>query len=509
MRRASPDAAAEARHGRAHQEVSVSQSLSTPAPAHRETRGIGILIDELVPAAWNPRRSFDDLAQADLVASIRAHGILTPLLVRPLARAKDEGRAFEVIAGARRLRAAKTVGLESVPCTVREMSDDQAREVAIIENLQREDLAPLDEAHAYQQLLSRADTELATLATIAAKVGKSVAYVSRRVKLLSLIPEVQEPLREGRLSVAHAELLAKLQAADQVYALRDAIWLPMYTAGEIPDDDRTTAFLQPIASLRKWIGRHTALNLASLADDPESRELFPEAAAEVDGFTAGAVQELLEVALDAISSGAIPDGVLKPDKDFKWVLDRRCDQTERAIVVFGSRRGEVVSVCRAKRTCKTHWPPKAKVDKTRTSEAPRQSWQEQEADRKRRQAIWDRVRPAAYQAVIAATKKVQSTPKLLRSILTDQEDQALVDIAIKGVGSLNPLTFARVWTIVEALRGMYSPEYAQDRLDEVGAKFDVAKAMKGAGVVSAAPANPNTKAIAKALTRVRKTTGKR
>lgn len=492
----------------------VATSLS--APEHRETRGIGLLIDELVPAPWNPRRSFDDAAQGELVASIRAHGILTPLLVRPLPYAKDEAPTYEVVAGARRLRAADTLGLESVPCTVRPMTDDEAREAAIVENLQREDLGALDEAHAYQQLLSRSGAELVTVETIAAKVGKGTAYVHRRLKLLALIPEVQEPLAQGRLTLAHAELLAKLTAADQARALTDAVWLPLYDQVESHEGDTTAytaQFLQPLTTLREWIDRHTTLNTAGLASDPESRALFPEAAAAI--YELGQEDAPLEVALHHFGDRMLsaPEGVLVPDKHFREVTGKRCAHAERAIVVFGRRRGDVVDVCRAKKTCKTHWPPKAKVDKAEQAGAPpRQSWQDQEAERKRRQTIWERIRPDAIKAVVEATKKISSTPKLLREILTNHMTDVSVDLAIKAVGTLNPLTFGRVFTIAETIMGLYGPDHSQTTLTRVGAKFDVAKAMKAAEATAAPPEppkNPNKKAIKKALDRVRAKNAKR
>lgn len=464
-------------------------------------------VEALVASAANPRRCFNDSADAELVASIREHGILTPLLVRLIEH--DEQDTYEIVAGHRRHAAALDLGLLTVPVTVRELSDDQARETAIVENLQREDLTPLDEAHAYQQLLSRSGVELTTIETVAATVGKSTAYVGRRLKLLALIPEVQEPLREGRISVAHAELLAKLNAADQALALGNAVWLPLQYQGQDNRDACTVAALQPLAELRHWIERRTALNVATLASDPESRALFPEAAAAIDEL--GPEDAPLEVALDDFGKPVnVPIGVLQPEKHFKLVTGKRCDHMERAIVVFGGRRGEVVDVCCAKKACKAHWPPKEKVGQGKGSTAPRRSWEEEEAERKARQALWDRVRPQAVQAVIAATKKVQSTPKTLRAILADRFDDDEIDLAVKAAGALSGLTFARVWQILNTIGHMYSPSHAQDALDEIVAKFDVDKAMKAAEAAAAAPAqNPNQKAIRKALDRVRATNAKR
>ena len=143
-------------------------------------------IHQIVPSALNPRRSFNAAADAELLESVRTHGILTPLLVRCIER--DEQDTFEVVAGNRRLAAAQEIGLEVVPVTVRTLTDDQARETAIVENLQREDLAPLDEAESYQALLAIPG---ASPASVAAAVGKSPAYLGRRLKLLTLVPDAQ------------------------------------------------------------------------------------------------------------------------------------------------------------------------------------------------------------------------------------------------------------------------------------------------------------------------------
>lgn len=162
-----------------------------------------------VPAAkihagpFQPRQSFDDEALGELVDSIRERGIMQPLLVRP------RGDGYEIIAGERRLRAARKAKLKTVPVRVIELDDQAALEVALIENLQREDLNPLEEAEGYRRLA--AEFEL-TQAEVAERVGRARATVANAIRLLDLPEAVRDALAADRLSSGHAKIL--LQVAD-------------------------------------------------------------------------------------------------------------------------------------------------------------------------------------------------------------------------------------------------------------------------------------------------------
>ena len=167
----------------------------------------------LNPAPWNPRGALDDASLAELVESIRTHGVLTPLLVRPVDRVAGSS-AFEIVAGHRRARAAELAALDEVPCSVRELTDDQAREIAIVDNLQRADIAPMDEARSFQALLDFAHNAH-TPASIAGRIGKTERYVWDRLRLLDLVPDAQRLLERGKIGVEHAIVLAKLRPEDQ------------------------------------------------------------------------------------------------------------------------------------------------------------------------------------------------------------------------------------------------------------------------------------------------------
>ncbi len=149
-----------------------------------------------------PRKSFNENSMEELAASIGTHGVVQPLVVRSL-----QDGVFEIIAGERRWRAAQMAGLTRVPALVRETREHQALELALVENVQREDLNAVDQARAYQRLLSEFNL---TQEQVAERVGKSRTSVANMIRLLNLPGEALEWLREGRLTVGHAKVLLSL-----------------------------------------------------------------------------------------------------------------------------------------------------------------------------------------------------------------------------------------------------------------------------------------------------------
>jgi len=164
-----------------------------------------IAIEEIKPNARQPRAAIDDEALGELAASIRSVGLLQPVVVRPV----DGG--YELVAGERRWRACKLAGLLRVPAIVRETGDDQMLRDALIENLQRVDLNPLEEAAAFRQLV---DDFGATHEEIAERVGKSRAAVTNALRLLQLSPDVQQRIAAGTISAAHGRAIAALADLD-------------------------------------------------------------------------------------------------------------------------------------------------------------------------------------------------------------------------------------------------------------------------------------------------------
>lgn len=205
-------------------------------------RGLGALIaDARTPAAAagavtrvpigqvhadraNPRRTFDDTALDELAASIRQQGLLQPILVR-----RDARGGYRIIAGERRWRAAQRAGLEDIAVVVKEASDAEAYEFALVENIQRADLSPLEEAEAYRRLT---EERRLTQEQVAARVGKERSTVANALRLLSLPNEVKQLLDEGDLDMGHARALLGLAKPAEMTALARAVVTDKLTVRE-------------------------------------------------------------------------------------------------------------------------------------------------------------------------------------------------------------------------------------------------------------------------------------
>ena len=181
-----------------------------------ETTGaLSVPISQVESCSSQPRKYFDEAALADLAASIREHGIIQPLTVRKLSSGY-----YQIIAGERRWRAARIAGLSEVPVIVMEADDRKAAELAMIENLQREDLNPMEEAAGYQTLV---ETYHMTQEEAAKRVGKSRSAVANSMRLLSLSPAVRKLVEDGSLSAGHARALLTLNPSMQESTARSII----------------------------------------------------------------------------------------------------------------------------------------------------------------------------------------------------------------------------------------------------------------------------------------------
>ena len=157
-------------------------------------------VAEIEPNRDQPRKTFDDSAIAALADSIREHGMLQPILVRPL-----ENGSYQIVAGERRWRAARMLGLEEVPVTIRARTDQETMQIALIENLQRENLNPIEEALGYQELMDQFGMTQEGISKI---VGRSRSAVANSLRLLQLPEPIQQYLQEGSITVGHAKALA-------------------------------------------------------------------------------------------------------------------------------------------------------------------------------------------------------------------------------------------------------------------------------------------------------------
>jgi ParB family chromosome partitioning protein len=177
----------------------IPAEVAAPGDPDAPVRLVELPVGDIVPNRHQPRQVFDEESLASLTASVRELGILQPVLVRPA----EDGR-YELIAGERRWRAARRAGLPSIPAVVRTLDDTTSLEQAVVENLHREDLNPLEEAAAYQQLIEEFGL---THEQVATRVGRSRAAISNALRLFQLPPSVQRLVADGQLSAGHAKAL--------------------------------------------------------------------------------------------------------------------------------------------------------------------------------------------------------------------------------------------------------------------------------------------------------------
>lgn len=218
----------------------------------------------------NPRRTFEEVALKELAESIRTQGVLSPLLVRPLTE-----NGFEIIAGARRYRAAQIAEQSTVPVRIVNLSDAQAVEMSIVENLQRKDVHPMEEAQGFRALLDLEEPKY-SMEQIAGRVGKSPAFVAARLKLTDLVPVAIEAFYADAIGVGHALLLAKLPA-DQQGAAINACFKEVYNGG-----DKPTRVLLPVRNLQFWIDTNVLLMLKDAPFNKRDAQLVPTAGSCAD-----------------------------------------------------------------------------------------------------------------------------------------------------------------------------------------------------------------------------------
>lgn len=268
-----------------------------------------IPLEFIAPNPFNPRKHFEKGPLQELADSIKVHGVRQPVLVRPIGLIPDaKGKMqYQLVVGERRWRASKLAGKADIPAIVDPNLDDRsALEIMVIENLQREDVHPLDEALGYDALMKSAEKGAPpqTVEAIAAKVGKSIGYVYARMKLLALIPAAREAFERDFITAGHAVLIARLQPKDQIAAI-DACFaynVTQFRTAELRKLDPKAAKLEEIADfdvddigsdmgpgqhprllaekgLREWIQDNVNLRLKDVPWDLADAKLFPAAGA--------------------------------------------------------------------------------------------------------------------------------------------------------------------------------------------------------------------------------------
>ena len=319
-----------------------------------ELRGI----HEFVPSPLNPRKHFDKAKLEELAASIRVKGIIEPLVGRLIPGRGGEDR-IEIVAGERRYRAAKIAELELIPIIIRELTDLEVLELMAIENGQRDDLHPLEEADGFLALM-KLDPAY-TPKAIAAKIGKSERYVQQRLQLGRLQPEVKTSFLEDHLTAGHADLMTRLGADDQRAALKACFH-------NLFGEDKERGCIS-VRKLNEWITHNVRMRLSK--DDPQT-ELFPGLKNTLERAEAATLIE--------IAGSYVPDKVAKELKllnatEYRRIQDKRdkCNHQQRAFVAIGDGRGHLIEICTAKTECKVHWryeiEAAERTEKARSSKA--------------------------------------------------------------------------------------------------------------------------------------------
>jgi len=400
-------------------------------------------LKSLTESANNPRRNFDDAALNELAASITAQGILAPLVVRPV------NQHFEIVAGARRYRAAQRAGLGTVPVRIVELTDAQALETSIVENLQRRDVHPLDEAQGFAALM-RLEEPKYSIEQISAKCGKSPAYICGRLRLTELVPVVVEVFAKDEIGVGHALLLAKLQPEQQKEALT-ACYQEQFGNGS-----KSKRILLPVRHLQQWIEHNILLALAAAPFSKDDAALVPEAgacrdcqkrtghntllfegigaqhdscsdpkcyAAKLDAHvrqTIAAKPKLVQISTaygpTKQGSAVIPRNKyveIRRDAPAKkeqrdWPEYKTCKFTTDAIVTDGSEKGELTRIC-ANPECPVHHAKKARPATDPAIKA--------EQEKRRREEAIAQVTGTRILTAIAATVPVRLTKRDLQFVV--------------------------------------------------------------------------------------------
>jgi len=218
---------------------------------------VDVPIDQIEVNPYQPRKVFDFTALDELAASIKASGVIQPIIVRRI------GGSYQLIAGERRWRAARQAGLERIPAIVREATDAQSIELALVENLLREDLNPIEAAQAYQKLLAEFSW---TQEELAQRIGKDRTSIANCLRLLRLPEEIQADLRSGRLTMGHARALLALSTVSEQLKLRDEILAHDWSVRATEDSIRAMESLGEVRVPAPRKGRRRSVELAALEE---------------------------------------------------------------------------------------------------------------------------------------------------------------------------------------------------------------------------------------------------
>lgn len=362
----------------------------------------------LHPSERNARRRVDHERLKELADSIRVHGVLEPLIVRP---AKD---GFEIVAGERRYRAAALAGRETVPVLVCALSDEETLELALIENLQRADLDPLEQARGFMALMTANPTRF-TVRTIAARLALSEHWVADRLSLLHLVPEAQRQLDEGAITPSHGIALAKLKADDQARALEDGVFEPEWPTLDLDGTKRRKAV--SVRELDAWIARHVRFDATHAAivaplefgETAETLERAHKTALDVVAITHDP-----SVSADVRADGApriYVAGTWKPADGHDG--SKICDHSVLGVFAIGPDYGQTRTVC-VNPACNTHWK-KERLARQRETKERKERREDQTARTATTRTATDRTEAARTQWRTAVPALVDAVRASLRT----------------------------------------------------------------------------------------------
>lgn len=372
-----------------------------------------LAIADIRESGTNPRRRFDKASLAELAASIRQLGILEPLIVR------IAGDGFELVAGERRLRAAREAGLQIAPCVIRILTDREALEVQLVENLQREDVHPLDESDGYAALMN-ADPAY-TVEAVAARFGKSSSYVYQRLKLKNLTEDARDAFEADEITAAHAVRLARLPTSQQKSALRECFH-------SMFDDRKGERKPAPVALLDRWIADHTAV-------DPSQREdlqhYLPELAQQLEAETEPAtLLQLSASSMPGFYLGTKTHGLLGQGRWKEVKSAKACAHVQRGVIVHGGPL-RVLNVC-AKKGCPKHWPIEKKAKATTKQSQPKYDYEAERAKDDAARKRFALMEPIVMSALAKTYADVALDDALLRRVVESFDREA--ESAILGAG---------------------------------------------------------------------------
>ena len=362
-------------------------------------------LTDLYPSPSNPRTHFDGLNE--LALSISRKGIEIPLIVR---RRETAAGLYEIIDGERRFRASQQAGIQFAPIIVREKTDAEVLEMQLENAVQREGLTPLEEARGFKALLTSNPSRYSA-AYIADRISRSERYVMDRMRLLSLIPELQRLLEADVIGVAHAELLAKLKPEDQARAVepsdgpRDEGGLWQSAGATLDFDDRRDesnpyAGLKPVTvkELEAWIARHVRFDVEHMATTAPLEFGRVAGLIQTAGAQPGRGKKVIEITHDHHLADEVKDPSARVYGPRSWkradgTIGRdlygaptdapTCEHSVLGVVAVGPEYGTAFQVCIAKEKCRTHWGDEIKAREK--SQQLRASGKTTEADASDRQ----------------------------------------------------------------------------------------------------------------------------